>query len=116
MRPRSASENEIHMKAWQWLQGAFPALLAFHVPNERKASVQYHMKLKRLGVVPGVADFLVFPQSGRKVAIELKDDKGAQSPEQIKFQLRWERAHGLYFLCRTLEEFQGVVNAITLFA
>lgn len=106
------------MKCQQWLGKASLSnpLLIFHVPNERKASVQYHLKLKRLGVLPGVADYLAFPMNGRKVAIELKDDKGAQSPEQIKFQLFWEHTGGLYFVCRTLEEFQGVVNAITLFA
>jgi hypothetical protein len=88
----------------------------FHVANERRAKVQYHVKLKRLGVLPGVADFLAFPDNGRKAAIELKDDEGDQDEDQIRFQLRWERSGGLYFVCRTLEEFQGVVNALTLFA
>lgn len=87
----------------------------FHVANERQAKVQYHVKLKRLGVLPGVADFLAFPDNGRKAAIELKDDEGDQDEDQIRFQLRWERSGGLYFVCRTLEEFQGVVNALTLF-
>jgi hypothetical protein len=106
------------MKCQQWLEKASfdVPLLIFHVPNERKASVQYHLKLRRLGVMPGVADYLAFPMNGRKAAIELKDAKGVQSPEQQKFQRMWECTGGVYFVVRTLEEFQGVVDGITLFA
>ena len=100
----------------KWLRDTHPQLLAFHVANERKASVQYHVKLKRMGVLGGVADFLVFPNDGRKVAIELKDDKGAQDPEQIKFQKRWEHTGGVYYLVRTLLEFQTIISALMLFS
>lgn len=103
------------MKAWAWCQKTHPALLIFHVANERKASAQYHVKLKRLGVLKGVADFLAFPVDGRKFAIELKDDKGVQDAEQIKFQRRWEHAGGLYFIARTVEDFKNIIDGITLF-
>lgn len=113
---RDVSENEIHLKAWQWVSKTYPALLIFHVANERNAPVQAHVKLKRKGVLSGVADFLAFPVDGRKVAIELKEpNEGEQKPDQIKFQQRWERTGGSYFVIRTLEEFQGTINAITLF-
>jgi hypothetical protein len=114
-KSKGPSENEIHMKAWVWVQKAHPALLIFHVANERKASIQYHLKLRRLGVVKGVADFLVFPVGGRKFAIELKDDKGAQDPEQVKFQKRWEATGGAYFIARTVMEFQNLINGIMTF-
>lgn len=73
------------------------------------------MHFKRMGVRPGVADWLVF-SPGRSVAIENKDDEGDQDADQIKFQRQWEAAGNLYFVCRTLSEFQGIINAITLFA
>ena len=104
------------MHCWSWKLREHSNLLMFHVANERQANISYHVKLKRLGVLPGVADFLAFPNNGRKVAIEMKDDEGDQDEDQILFQLRWERSGGLYFVCRTLKEFQGVVNAITLFS
>ena len=106
---RGPSENEIHMKAWAWVRDTHPELLIFHVANERKASVQYHVKMKRKGVLAGVADFLAFPNSGRKLAIELKDSDGVQDADQIKFQKRWERAGGLYYLVRALGEFQAII-------
>ena len=115
-QPKGPSENETHMKAWAWIQKAHPALLIFHVANERKAHVQYHLKLKRLGVLKGVADFLAFPVDGRKIAIELKDGKGVQDAEQIKFQRRWEHAGGLYFVARTLADFQFIVDGFMMFS
>lgn len=69
-----------------------------------------------MGVLRGVADFLAFPDGGRKAAIELKDDEGDQDSDQEKFQRRWERTGGAYFLVRTLEEFQGVINGLMIFA
>jgi len=109
-KPKGPSENEIHMKAWAWCQKTHPGLLIFHVANERKAHVQYHVKMKRKGVLAGVADFLAFPTDGRKFAIELKDDKGVQDAEQIKFQRRWQTAGGLYFIARTVEDFQFIIS------
>lgn len=112
-KAKGPSENEIHMKAWAWCQKAHPSLLIFHVANERKAPVQYHLKLKRLGVLKGVADFLAFPVDGRKIAIELKDGKGVQDADQIKFQRRWEHIGGLYFVARTVADFQFIISMIT---
>ncbi len=97
------------MKCAQWLAKTRPELLAFHVANERKASVQFHLKLKRLGLLDGVADWLVFPIGARKIAIELKDGKGVQTAGQVKFQKRWERAGGDYYVVRTLQDFQAIV-------
>ena len=112
-KAKGPSENEIHMKAWAWCQKTHPALLIFHVANERKASVQYHLKLKRLGVLKGVADFLAFPVDGRKIAIELKDGDGVQDVDQIKFQRHWEHVGGLYFVARTVADFQFIISMIT---
>jgi len=94
--------------------GVWRRLLIFHVANERMGSVGAAVHFKRMGVRPGVADYLAFP-TGRAVAIELKDDKGDQDKAQEIFQCDWETAGNTYFIVRTLEEFQGVINAITLF-
>lgn len=103
------------MHTAQWLGKTLPSLLAFHVANERVGGFGVHMHFKRMGVKKGVADWLIFPLNGRKVAVELKDDEGEQDGDQERFQERWEATGGVYFICRTLEEFQGVVNAVALF-
>jgi hypothetical protein len=115
-KKREVSEREIQMKCKQWLDksGLWSRLLIFHVANERKGGFGVQMHFKRMGVRPGVADWLVFVP-GRAIAIELKDDEGEQDADQIKFQKQWEAAGNVYLIVRTLEEFQGTVNALTLF-
>lgn len=111
------SETCLQKHCQQWLEksGLWLQLLIFHVPNERKGGIGAIMHFKRMGVRKGVADYLAFIP-GRSIAIELKDDDGKQDEDQIKFQRKWEACGNAYFLVRTLEEFQGVVQGIALFA
>jgi len=112
--PESERCLQMHCKQWLDKSGLWGRLLIFHVANERKGGFGTHMHFKRMGVRDGVADWLVFPP-GRSVAIELKDDEGGQLPGQEKFQRQWEAAGNTYFIARTLEEFQGIVQALVLF-
>ena len=95
------------------MQTYYPDLLIFHVPSGEPRDVVVAMKLKRMGVVPGVADFLMFV-TGRAVAIELKDEGGRQSDPQKLFQKRWQVCGNMYVIVRTLDEFKRVVNAYVL--
>jgi hypothetical protein len=98
------------MKAWQWVRKAYPHLLIFHVPSGEHRNVVTAVKLKRMGVVPGVADFLMFIP-GTTVAIELKNHGGQQSEAQKKFQEQWIKLGHWYEIARSLEQFQDIVNS-----
>lgn len=106
---------QMHQKQWLDKSGYWSRLLIFHVANERKGGFGAQVHFKRMGVRPGVADWLVF-SPGRAVAIENKDDEGEQNTDQEVFQKKWEAAGNLYFLVRTLEEFQGVILGVSIFA
>jgi len=110
------SERTLHMLCQQWLvkSGLWDKLLIFHVPNERRGDLGTGVYFKRLGVRPGVADYLLFGNS-RDVAIELKDRDGKQSNAQKEFQRRWEAAEKLYFIVRTLEDFQNIARSFAVF-
>ncbi len=71
------------------------------------------MKFKRMGVLPGVADFLMFLKQ-RRVALELKNANGKQSEDQEKFERMWSNG-GDYYICKTLEEFKSIVSAYVIF-
>lgn len=116
-RPEEYGEDCLHVHCQKWLEtsGYWSRLLIFHVANERKGHFGTHMHFKRRGVLDGVADYLCFPQR-RAAAIELKDADGTQTTGQEKFQRRWEAAGNIYFIARTLEEFQGIVQALALFS
>lgn len=105
---------QMHCKQWLDKSGFWSRLLIFHVANERKGSIGSAMHFKRMGVRPGVADWLVF-SPGRAVAIELKDDEGDQNKDQEIFQRKWEAAGNTYFIVRTLKEFQDIVQGISIF-
>jgi hypothetical protein len=117
-KPRKNPERGLQYRCQQWLDTAdFPApLLIFHVPNERIGGIGAIVHFKRMGVMPGVADYLAFLYDRRAAAIELKHGDGEQTADQKKFQRMWEARGNAYFLVRTLEEFQGVINGLTLFA
>lgn len=115
--PGKLREKGLQLHCHQWLvkSGLWGRLLIFHVANERRGGFGVHMHFKRMGVRKGVADWLLFIP-GRNVAIELKDEDGEQDEEQVTFQRQWEACGNAYFVARTLEEFQGIVQGATLFA
>jgi len=110
------SEKCLHYRCQQFLveSGLWRRLLIFHVPNERRGDIGTGIHFKRMGVRPGVADYLVFGAT-RDVAVELKDEEGKQTTAQKQFQRQWEATGKVYFVVRTLEEFQGIMNGIALF-
>lgn len=76
-----------------------PDLLIFHVPNERKASVQAQMRLNNAGVKSGVSDYIILqPAGGYNFAvIELKRNdwsKSRLSTEQKAFLLSAQKKGG----------------------
>lgn len=90
-------------------------MLIFHVANERRGGIGAIMHFKRMGVRPGVADYLAFPRSGRRVAIELKDLDGDARKSQERFQRQWTAAGGEYYLVRSVDSFKSIVDALELF-
>ena len=114
-RPEEISENCLQKHTNQWLRKTYPGLLAFHVPNERKGGIGAGVHFKAMGVLAGVADWLLFPKCGRKIAIELKKEGGKARTGQEAFENAWRWTGGEYFLVDTLAEFQSIVNAVMLF-
>ena len=117
-------EHNIQCACVRWFNLQWPEYrgLLFAVPNGGARSKATAGKLKAEGIVAGVADLILLVpqwfttwrgQEGCKYAglcIEMKTDKGRQSPEQKQWQEMVE-AHGYrYRVCRSLDEFMSVVN------
>ena len=76
----------------------------FHVPNQRKAAVQYHVKLKQMGVKAGTPD-LVFVFGGKSYFIELKAPKGGKtSDDQRDRHSEITRAGSPVAICKSVPE------------
>jgi hypothetical protein len=69
--------------------------------------------MKAEGVTAGVADLLLLvPSQGyHALAIEMKTEKGRQSPDQKQWQKTVERQGYRYAVCRSLDDFMATVNA-----
>lgn len=53
---------------------------------------------------PGTPDLLGVIKPGTGLAIEVKDAKGKQRPEQLAFQRAWESRGGIYILARSVDD------------
>lgn len=81
------------------------------VPNGEYRSPRTAGRLKASGVRPGVGDFSCTLAGGRAAWIELKTDKGRQSPAQREFQKAEEALGARYAVVRSLDELQSVLRA-----
>ncbi len=82
---------------------ARPGVLWLHIANEGARSPRTGAYLKRMGMRPGAADFLIV-RFGHAYFLELKTGKGKLSPAQTAF--RWDSldAGSPYAICRTPED------------
>lgn len=88
-----------------------PGVVGFHVPNQNTAKVQYRVKLKKFGVLPGVSDWVFILPGGLVRFLELKDDSGRQSSSQSLFEADVMALGAPYALARTPAEIDGVLSA-----
>lgn len=102
---KNSAENSLHHFVADLLRISSRALW-FHVPNGERRDSRTGAKLKRMGVRPGVADFLfVAPPHGRLLALELKAPKeGRLTESQKQFRRDLEGAGGEFAIARSPEE------------
>ena len=58
----------------------------------------------------GVPDIIGILPGGIFLGIEVKTDKGRQSPDQLLFQKRLEEEGGIYILARSVDDVKIVIN------
>lgn len=112
------SEAEIQESCIKWFRLQYPCLsvMLFAVPNGEERNIITATKLKRQGVIRGVADLiLLVPKKGyASLCIEMKTPKGIQSEHQRTWQRAAEQYRNRYVVCRSLEEFMNEVNSYLL--
>jgi hypothetical protein len=104
-------EDRLHIQVAHFLRVACPDLLFYHAPNGGGRDAREAAKLKAMGVRRGVADLAFVLPDGRAAFIELKADKGRQSPHQKLFEEDCARRGVPYLICRSLAEVEGALAA-----
>jgi hypothetical protein len=114
--PASIRNNEHHLQRacvewfrWQYRRIA-PLLVA--VPNGGHRSKAQAGKLKAEGVVPGVADLILFVPNtvSHALLIEMKTPTGRQSPNQAAWQKAVSEQGYHYAVVRNFSDFQKTIR------
>lgn len=107
-------EHEMQVAAVNWFRYTRPELrlLLFSVPNGGRRDERTAALMKAEGAVAGVADLILLVPRGEwhGLAIEMKTAKGRQSESQKAWQKAVTRQGYLYVVCRSVDEFRGVVD------
>lgn len=137
---REESESYIQQSALMWLNNNHGLIkhepnrwLGYSVPNElamgiRSALLELKLpqkyvdqaialalkKARNTGFLPGVSDTIIVAPNGVTLYIEFKTKIGRQSDEQIEFERRVSMLGHRYYLCRSLIEFQSIIESNTI--
>jgi len=109
---RVLSESALQQQCVVWFNNTYclkhhsPRGLIFSVPNGGSRDVREAMTMKLTGLLKGASDLILILPNKKLIFVELKLEKGVQSPEQKDFQERVENLGYEYILCRNLEDFK----------
>lgn len=100
-------ERDIQHDCVQWVRTEHPDCLVFSVPNEAARTRSQFFAYS--GMSKGAPDLVVvLPE--KVVFVEMKTKKGRVRPEQAEFGEACASLGVSYHICRSLEEFQAVVD------
>jgi len=109
-------EDDLQRAIVRYLELQKPDCIWFAVPNGGYRRKVEAARMKGMGVRAGVAD-LCFTwgrnlyRDGGTIFVELKAEKGRQSPAQKKFQRECEDRSIEYCLVRSLDEMRALLKA-----
>jgi len=113
---KALSESQIQQSCLTWFKQQYPKIwsagVLFHIANEGIRLGGVGSRMKREGIVRGVADLcLAIPRHGYgALYIEMKRPGTYQSPEQKEWQKGIEYYGNKYVICRSLDEFMTTVK------
>ena len=116
-KPRH-DEEDLQIACVRWFDLQYPQYrnLLHHSPNGGKRNVREAARFKAMGTRAGFPDLLLLVprQPYNFLAIEMKASKGRQSDNQKQMQADMEAQGGIYVVCRSLDEFIGIIKAYKL--
>ena len=102
------TESELQNSAAMYLRANGVAF--HHSPNEGKHRVQYRVKQKRAGMMPGFPDLVLLYPNRPPHFIELKTPKGRLSDAQKGFMQMCDDMGFPFAICRSLDDVQNTVR------
>lgn len=105
-------ESNLQQACVKWFRLQYPNLIIFAIPNGGSRNVIEAARLKREGVLAGVADLMVLKPNKQYygLLIEMKIGKGRQSENQILFEMYCVHHYYKYSIARSIDEFINIVE------
>jgi hypothetical protein len=110
-------EDELQKQCATYLNHQYPWVLWCHIANERKAKPQYMAKLKKMGVLSGMPDIMIFHKGFYKLpfgyvglAIELKAKYNKPSPNQLDILEKLNDADWSTHVVNNFDDFKDIVD------
>ena len=101
-------EDNIQIEIVNFVRAYYPKAIIYAVPNGGKRNAREAARLKRQGVMAGVADLhLIY--KGVIYFIEVKTDKGRQSDYQKEFQTLVEAQGFKYVIARSVNDITKLI-------
>ena len=91
-------------------QFAYDDVIWYHVPNQGRRSIGYAMKMRRMGLRPGIADLCFVCPDGRPAFMELKHGAGAVRPDQMTFARKCVRLGIRHEFVRSIDQAMTVLR------
>lgn len=93
-------EHHLQMDIVRWAHAQYPNILMTIAPNIKKSLAQGVM-LKRMGLLPGTPDLMIFEPRGHfhGMFLEIKMPGGYPSPEQKAFKVEAEQRRYWCAIC-----------------
>lgn len=111
-------EDNLQIACVRWFSYAYPRFssLLHHSPNGGRRNLREAARFKAMGTKAGFPDlFLAVPRGDMHgLFIEMKSERGRQTPEQRAWQLAAEGQEYRYAICRTIDEFISTVDGYLL--
>lgn len=108
---RAAPERAIQVAVVKALRQHGRGCVWYSVPNGGYRHMHTAMKLKAEGTRSGTPDLCFVLSDGRAAFLELKAEKGRQSPEQKIFEQEVTSLNALYSVAYSVDEAWGVLAA-----
>jgi len=115
-------ESKIQQEAYNWFNNTYclkhhkPSYIIHSVPNgipipiPQKERARALDLLKKTGMVNGVSDLIIHIENGKCIMAECKTDTGVQSDDQKEIERKIKALGGVYFVFRSLAEFQTKIK------
>lgn len=103
-------ESKLQIECVKWFRLQFPKLLIFAIPNGGQRNAITASILKAEGVLAGVADLCIMKSNGKVFFIEMKSEKGKQSPTQFEFEKYCANNRYDYYVCKNFDVFKSIIK------